>query len=116
MRLLILYLKLVKQVLLAELQKFFKLRLPACHNVVELYVVLKCFSNLVGPGNHIKRILVENVFVRWFLPAKMIAVKVKSHLYHRNACLYRFKGFSIEYVNLRSATSDAAVLLKRWLE
>src|SRR5215510_11177119 len=78
--------------------------------------LLKCLSNFRGAANHIKWILVVNVFIGRHFPAKLIRIHVMRKLRHRDAREPRFKHIPIEHVDLHAAATHACMLLKCWLK
>src|SRR5215216_648172 len=78
--------------------------------------LFKRISDLGRSADHVKRVLVVNILVRRYLPAKLVPVHVVDQLHHRDACEPRLERISIGYVNLHSAAGDSRMFLKSWLE
>src|SRR5689334_11434328 len=81
-------------------------------NRLERRSLFECFADLRGTADHVKWILVVNVFIRRHLPAELARVHVMRKLRHRDAREPWLEHVAIEHVNLYTATTHTRMLLK----
>src|SRR6476660_6267002 len=78
--------------------------------------LFKCFSNLIRSADYVERVLVVDIFVWWFFPAKIVWVKIVSCFHHCHSNAYRLEYISIRYVYMHSAACHSRMLLICWLK
>lgn len=79
-------------------------------------MALDLLSDLVRAADDIKRVFVENVFVRRLFPLEMLGVEVIRSFYHRDADDHRCKGVAVGDVDLDAAAGFIGPFLEGWAE
>src|SRR5689334_3358562 len=85
-------------------------------NGLERRSLLECLSDLCGAADHVEWVLVVNVFIGRYLPAKLVRVHVVREFRHCDTREPRFEYFPIEHMNLHAAAAHSCMLLKCRLE
>src|SRR5690242_10580073 len=104
--------RLVQQIRLSQIHEISSRRLRVFNNHLKLNPLFKRFSDLCSSADHVKRVLVINVFIRRFFPAKFVSVYVMDQLHHRDSDRPGFEQLPVKHVNLHSTATDARVFLK----